>query len=624
MDYQKAGLKCGIEIHQQIDTSKLFCRCGSSMSDAARGEIVRRLRAVAGELGDIDPAALHEVTKGRRFLYKLYPNESCLVEMDEEPPGPVNQEALETSLTVSAMLGCEIPDEIQVMRKTVIDGSNTTGFQRTAMAGIDGRLMTSQGEVGITNICLEEEASQILGSDGGSAVYGLNRLCIPLVEIGTAPDIRSPEHAKETAERLGMILRSTGRVKRGIGTIRQDINISIRGGARIEVKGAQELRLISRLVEHEVSRQWKILEISERVKDVKVRPRAVDVTGIFRDHESSITKGKSIFAMDIPGFRGFLRERLTPTQTLGNEIAGYVKARIGAKGFIHNDEDLEKYGMGKHFGGLARKLKAREGDTIIIVAGDREHAEKTFRSIAERIESFKRGVPEETRRALDNGDTEYLRPLPGADRLYPETDIPPIRITPAMLRDIRKNLPEMLDDTVKRLQNEYRLGAEISRQVVMSGRSLLFERAVKAGVDPKTAASVLTSMLTSLRREGVPVDRLSEEELLEIFSFLGRNRLTKEGISSLLRARAGSPGRSLRELAAGKGKRALSSPELQKAIRKVISGHRELLKRDRPEKALMGLVMKELGGRASGREVMQALVRELKRKGKPGRKQGKA
>ncbi len=612
MDYRKLGLKCGIEIHQQLDTGKLFCRCSSAMSDSPSGRIMRKLRVVAGELGEVDRAAAREALRGKEFFYQIYPRESCLVEMDEEPPGPVNAEAMEIALMVSLLLECCIPDEVQMMRKTVLDGSNTTGFQRTAILGIDGALETSQGEVRITNVSLEEEASQILARNDKSVTYGLNRLCIPLVEIGTAPDIKSPEHAREVAEKLGMILRSTGRVRRGIGTIRQDINISVRDGARIEIKGAQELRMIPRLVENEISRQLRILEIGKKLRGMeRVKPRVAEVTDIFRDTDSDITKGKRVFAMDIPGFRGFFKEKLTPTRTLGNEIAGYVKAEIGAGGFVHNDENLEKYRMETHFERLRKRLKAKKGDTIIIVAGDRKHAEETFKAIGDRINAFRKGIPEETRRALANGDTEYLRPLPGASRMYPETDVPPVEIAPGMLEKIRRNLPEMMEDRAKRLEKTYGLSSEISRQLVRSGRTELFEEAARNGSDPRMAANVLTSMLTSLRRDGVPVGRLTGKDLLEIFAFLRKNELTKKGILDLLKARAEKPGESVEKLA---GEAGASRQEIEKAVRKAISEHRDILKRERPEKALMGLVMKELGGRASGKSVMEILVRELKRK----------
>jgi Glu-tRNA(Gln) amidotransferase subunit E-like FAD-binding protein len=268
-------LKVGLEIHQRLKTGKkLFCDCSDSFSQTEPcTEISRKLRAVPGQMGEIDPAALHEFLKDKTFRYLIYPEETCSVELDEEPPHPLNREALEIALQVAKMLDMEIPEEIHMMRKTVIDGSNTSGFQRTALIGLNGKLETSFGTVGITNLCLEEESAQIISQDKNSTTYGLNRLGIPLIEIGTAPDMKSPGQAREVAEKLGMLLRSTGKVQRGIGSIRQDVNISI-GSGRVEIKGFQDIRTIEKVINLEIKRQQKLLKTKGKVPEEtrKVNP----------------------------------------------------------------------------------------------------------------------------------------------------------------------------------------------------------------------------------------------------------------------------------------------------------------------------------------------------------------
>ncbi|MBW2995724.1 Glu-tRNA(Gln) amidotransferase subunit GatE [Candidatus Woesearchaeota archaeon] len=255
-DYKKIGFKCGLEIHQQLEDKKLFCACPTINSNAKPDiHLERRLRAVAGETGEIDIAAKYEMEKSKKFIYEADSKDTCLVEMDEEPPHPINPEAVQVALQVALMLKAKIVDEIQVMRKTVIDGSNVSGFQRTALIAYDGVIDTSQGKIHIPTICLEEEAAQKISDTKESTKYRLDRLGIPLIEIATAPDIKNPEHAKETAEKIGMILRSTGKVKRGIGTIRQDMNLSIKGRNRVELKGFQELKSIPAVLEKEVERQ---------------------------------------------------------------------------------------------------------------------------------------------------------------------------------------------------------------------------------------------------------------------------------------------------------------------------------------------------------------------------------
>lgn len=623
MDYSKIGLKCGIEIHQQLDTEhKLFCSCQARLSPSKPDtEIVRKLRAVAGELGEIDIAALSEFLKGREFVYKAYPEESCLVESDEEPPHELNREALDVTLTIAELLRCEIPEEIHLMRKTVLDGSNTSGFQRTAIVGINGKLTTSFGKVGITNLCIEEEAAQILGREENRVTYGLDRLGIPLVEIGTSPDIHSPEQAKEVAEKLGMIVRSTGKAKRGIGTIRQDVNISIGGGARIEIKGAQELRMLPKLVENEALRQKNLLKIKKELKEKgfkPVKPRMVHVSHIFKGSKSKITKNKATYAILIPGFAGFLEKNLTPTRTLGNEIANHVKVKSELEGIIHSDEDLEKYKLSKEFETLRKRMKAKRGDTLIIAVGEKDQVKKTMDIVCERINQLAKGVPKEVRRDLETGDTEYTRPLPGAARLYPETDIRPIKITDEMLREIRKNLPELIEERETRMKKEIKRKAKISdeiiNQIVKMGRKETFDKLVKSGFDPKTVSSVLTSTLRYLeKKEGVNISKLNDSHFLETFRSLKAGKIPKEAIPEILKEFAKHPGETIENVLKKLGMEAVSKDDLRLIVQKIIMENPNLSKDPREKKILLGLVMRKVRGRADARKVIEIIDEEMEK-----------
>jgi len=281
LDYKKLNFKCGIEIHQQLDTKKLFCNCPSLIRDDKPDIVIKRkLRPSAGESGEVDVAALHEFKRGKQFIYQAYSDTTCLVELDEEPPHDVNKEALEIALQVALMLNAKIVDKICFMRKTVIDGSNTAGFQRTALIAADGFIETSKGKVRIDIICLEEEAAKIIKRAEKEDIYNLSRLGIPLIEIATAPDIKDPEHCKEVAEKIGMILRSTNRVKRGLGTIRQDVNLSVKNKARVEIKGFQDLRNMPRIIENEVKRHLKLIEKGQEPKN-EVRKANKDLTTSF-------------------------------------------------------------------------------------------------------------------------------------------------------------------------------------------------------------------------------------------------------------------------------------------------------------------------------------------------------
>jgi Glu-tRNA(Gln) amidotransferase subunit E-like FAD-binding protein len=267
MDYTKVGFKCGLEIHGQLDVGKLFCECPAVLrKDKPDFTVNRKLRAMAGETGKIDVAAAHAQAKGLSYIYEGYNSTTCLVELDEEPPHTINQEALDAALTIATLLHCEIPNYVQVMRKTVVDGSNTSGFQRTALVGLNGELETPSGKVTIMSISIEEDAARRTSEDKTSVTYRLDRLGIPLIEIVTGPDIKTPEQAKEVALSIGRLLRATGKAMRGIGTIRQDVNVSIKGHTRIELKGFQDLRSMPGIIKSEISRQNDILYKKEKIE----------------------------------------------------------------------------------------------------------------------------------------------------------------------------------------------------------------------------------------------------------------------------------------------------------------------------------------------------------------------
>jgi Glu-tRNA(Gln) amidotransferase subunit E-like FAD-binding protein len=282
LDYQKLGFKCGLEIHQQLETHKLFCNCSSIVHDKNPKIIAKRkLKAVVGETGEIDAAAAHEQDKAKLMIYEGCEDSYCLVELDEEPPHNVNMEAVEIAIQVSKLLHMDLVDEILFMRKTVVDGSNVSGFQRTALIGIDGYIETTKGKVDVPLLCLEEEAAKkIESNDKNSLIYRLDRLGVCLLEIATDASIKDPEHAKECAEIIGMILRSTGKVKRGIGTIRQDVNVSIKGGVRVEVKGFQDLKSIPKVVDYEIKRQIDCIN-KKKVLNKEVRKAEPDFTTSF-------------------------------------------------------------------------------------------------------------------------------------------------------------------------------------------------------------------------------------------------------------------------------------------------------------------------------------------------------
>lgn len=508
------GFKCGIEIHQQLDTHKLFCSCPSILrEDTPQIVVHRKMRTVAGEMGEIDKAAMSEFLKNKEIIYQAYNDTNCLVELDEEPPHRINEEGLIIALKFCLLVNARIVDNIQVMRKTVIDGSNTSGFQRTALIGYDGKISTSLGDVKITSICIEEDAARKISEMENEITYRVDRLGIPLIEITTDTSVLNPQHAKEVAEKIGTILR-TLKVKRGIGTIRQDVNVSIEGGARIEIKGCQELNLIPKILEHEIKRQEILIAVKEElntrignIKPPKQKENFTNLHEIFRNTEckiikDAIEKGKVCFGVKLMNFAGLLGSKfcsISKEPRLGKEISQYVKTGTKLKGLFHSDE-LPNYGISEDEIKETRKiLNCSESDAFILITGDKEDVLKGLKIALERAENALLGVPEETRKASDE-ETEYMRPLPGASRMYPETDVPMIEINKNFIENVRKNLPELLDSKFDRYYSL--VGKELANQLIHSKISNIFDKFVEGfKVKPSIIASILLSTPKEIKKK---------------------------------------------------------------------------------------------------------------------------
>ncbi|MFB6151759.1 MAG: Glu-tRNA(Gln) amidotransferase subunit GatE, partial [Haloarculaceae archaeon] len=479
-DYDDLGLVAGLEIHQQLDTeTKLFCECPTTLRDPEDSErtFTRYLHPTKSELGEIDEAALEESVVDREFEYRSY-DTTCLVEEDDEPPHRVDEEAMSVALEIAQLLDASVVDQIHVMRKIVVDGSNTSGFQRTMRVAGDGAIETPGGEVRIDDLMLEEESAQRVAETDRGVRYSLDRLGIPLVEIGTKPDVSTPEQARAAAERIGMLLRSTGHVKRGLGTIRQDVNVSIADGARVEIKGVQSLEDIDDIVRNEVRRQVELLEVADelRERDAAVGD-PVDVSDVFADTDSGVIEGAlsgggKAMAVRLAGFDGLVGREIQPDRRLGTELADHA-GRHGAGGIFHTDE-LPAYGVTeREVEALREAVDAGPEDAVALVADDPETAELAVEAAADRAEAAIEGVPEETRDANDDGTTSYLRPLPGAARMYPETDVPPVEPDPAEVTE-----PELLTEKVERYRDEHGLDAGLAEQVAYGEHMPLFERVV--------------------------------------------------------------------------------------------------------------------------------------------------
>ena len=581
-------MMCGLEIHQRLAGRKLFCSCmppeaGDASAAAAKAQapspvgaagaramaapaspaggfekFTRRLHTVRSELGEVDAASAAEASRSRTFSYSAPLPSSCLVETDEEPPHPVSPGALHATLTICALMSSEPVDVLHVMRKNVIDGSNTSGFQRTAIAGIGGSIVTPSGKLPIQAICIEEESAGIMEGKDGMPQYDLSRLGIPLVEIATSPDLHSGKEAQEAALAIGTLLRKTGMVSRGIGTIRQDLNISTPKGARVEIKGVQDLSSIALTVDLEVQRQEKLMailgEAKSRLGGKLTLESIFDVTDTFSGTAcqmvSKALHGKArALALPLPSYAGLLGAEISPNRRFGSELADYARA-FGVKGLIHSDESMEKYGFSDdEISELRMALSLGEKDAFIMVVADEKKARAALSAAFARATNF--SITEETRRANPNGTSSYMRPLPGRARMYPETDVAPVPITQEMLEEA-EDAAEAIGASEKETKEALTsINDELAAQL-SSAKGLLshspshksraatpelsvYMAAMEAGLDTKLAASAITNTLQSLKREGTDTRALDEERLLSALSACQQGVFARAAMQDILR-----------------------------------------------------------------------------------------
>ncbi|MBI5226159.1 Glu-tRNA(Gln) amidotransferase subunit GatE [Candidatus Micrarchaeota archaeon] len=630
LDLQKLGFKSGIEIHQRLATrEKLFCRCPAAIQDEApvSGTLLRKLRAVAGELGVVDPAAAFEAARHKTFTYQLIAENACLVEQDEEPPAGLNKQALNMALTVSKMLNAQALDEIHVMRKMVADGSATSAFQRTALVALNGRIQTSLGDVAIPTICIEEESSGIVSRESDSVIYRLDRLGIPLIEIATDASLQSGAHVAETAEKIGRLLRSAGFAQRGLGTIRQDINVSIAGGTRVEIKGAQQLEDLAALAENEALRQHHLLQIAAELKRRGVNntqtdaqknaqtgaehrtqenPHGVGKVAFGKPHGVShhfkkaksflsqpIAEGKAVaMAIKLLFCKGLLGREIMPNHRFGTELSDYAKSKTGIKGIIHCDEDPTKYGLTpEDFKLISKELDCIEDDGWAIVVADELNAVKALHAVFDRCYTLE--IPKETRKA-EGQVSHFMRPLPGAARMYPETDVLPVVVTGAHVDGL-----ELPKTTEERIANYIAKGLapDMADRLVKSSEWELFDQLTKGSggtnstnaadgtnaknADAKTVAWLLLEVKPTLRRAGVDVN-IPQERMAAVLRLFSQGYITRAAVPDVLTLVAKEPNEhDAQKLAKAANLLRIRGTDLEKLCREHQNSFPDIIKRYR-------------------------------------------
>jgi len=652
-DFRNIGFKCGLETHQQLLTDqKLFCQCHAVKKPGTPdAEILRHMRPTLSELGVYDGAALMEYKTKKDVVYQLFKQDTCTYEMDDTPPFHVNEKALDIGIIIAKMLNCSIVDEIHISRKQYLDGSIPTGFQRTAIIGVEGWLPLGIGDrkIRIIQLAVEEDSCREISDHLHTITFRTDRLSWPLIESVTYPDMHTPTEAAIGAWQVGRLLRSSYLIRRGIGSVRQDVNVSVTGGTRIEIKGVPKIPFIPSLTANEALRQKSLLELIVRAKDlglsrdiIEQNWRTADVTEKVKSNltssaPDSILNAPQIYACRIAGFRDLLRHQTQPEITFASEIAGRIRV-------IACIDDLPNFSHELHvpmpttlegrpvaFGNssvashtmlpdetwknLRELLECGENDAVAMAWGNPTDLVTALNEIMIRCQEAVEIIPGETRQAFSDGTTDFERILPGADRMYPDTDSPPIPISPERLEKLSMRVPERSwEKEVRYLK--LGLNMELSQDLSVSARSSLFDRIVKEipGIDPVAAAVTLTHTYKSLRREDNDPTSIPEDKIFDLFKGLADDLYTEDAVPSILAWLAGHPDLSVTDAIAATGLGRINGDELRKETDRILSSATipEILNPPKRKRYVAGILMDELRGRAKWHEIESAIDDWLK------------
>ncbi|MDW0191277.1 MAG: Glu-tRNA(Gln) amidotransferase subunit GatE [Nitrososphaeraceae archaeon] len=620
-------LNVGLEIHQQLGSkNKLFCDCKINDSNEYDFTFKRNLRPTQSEMGSYDQAALFESKKIKTVKYQSSKNANCLIESDEEPPKMVNNEALEFVLTISLALNCTIEDELHVMRKIVIDGSNTTGFQRTILVGRNGFLEVEGVRVGIQSVCLEEDAARIINEDkreDENKGYSLDRLGIPLIEIALEPISDSPIFVTNVAQTVGRLLRSTKKVTRGLGSIRQDVNISTEDGPVVEVKGVQQLSQLPLVIEYERKRQDALNQIANELKKRKIDESSfidhvTDVTQLLSKSSSKVVKkiltGDTRFtAFVLRGFKGLLSFEPYPAIRLGKELGDLVKV-YGIGGIFHSDE-LPNYGITpEDVESISAVLRMDKNDAFVLIGGPTKLVNTVLFELFTRIKKAFSGVVPETRSARLDGVTVFSRPKPGASRMYPETDIPYISIDKRKLKQLSQDTPQPWNEIIDQICKKYNINKTLAENIFDSKYFTLFEKIVShTSISPSFVISKLTEDLVSMEREGYDSSILSEDVLFCLFTELDNSRITKESIPLVIEKLLKNESMDVDEIISSFGTESISEEYVDETISKIIHENATVISQKGLDSVglLMGRCMEVLRGKIDGEKVNKKLIAKL-------------
>jgi len=614
-DYSTVGFRSGLEIHQQLLTGKkLFCRCPAGRySDVYDAEILRHMRPTLSELGEYDGTALMEFKTKKEIIYRINRETVCTYEMDDTPPFMINEEALDIALSVAMLYNLNLVDELHIARKQYLDGSIPTGFQRTTIVGVDGWIPYKGRKIRIVQLGLEEDSCREVSDAGHKRVYLTDRLGTPLIETVTGADMVTPYEVAEVAQVCRRLARSTGRVRTGIGAAREDVNVSVEGGTRVEIKGVPRIPRIPLLTYNEAMRQWNLLRLRDELLRRGITPEtfsseARDVTKTlagtgFNPLREALATGLLAKCVVLRGFKGLLNWQTQTNTHFSREISDRVRViacLTTLPNIIHSDSPSETISSFE-WQTLRRVMKAGRDDTLVVVWGDAQDAGTGASEIAIRAREATIGIPSETRQALRDGTNGFERILPGPDRMYPDTDLPPKKVTEERLEIIKRTLPVPVWIR-ENWYEEIGVPADLLQALALSPFSALFESMVKEWkLDPAAVSVALVHFPRRLKKKGLDVTGLDERCLRRIFGLYRDKKISIDGIMLLM-------GKAVKgQVLPGDDEFKAASPEEIEAEIGRSSALMRKIKIHNPEKKdhiLMGLVMSALRGRAEGAAVL--------------------
>jgi len=539
-DYKRVGFKSGLEVHQQLLTrSKLFCRCPAGIyndHDDYDAEVIRHMRPTLSEMGVYDGTALMEFRTRKEITYRINNRTACTYEVDDTPPFPIDQEALQIAIRIALAARMNVVGEAHIIRKQYLDGSIPTGFQRSAIISVDGELQLKNKKVRLIQLSLEEDSCREVSDIGHKRIYNTDRLGMPLIETVTYPDCLTPDELAEAAEYIRFLNRSTGMVRIGMGAAREDVNVSCEGGNRAEIKGVAHIKWIPELSHNEAFRQYALLNIRGKLRKLVANPASWNLTSReisenekqfhFAPVRAALDRGEKVMAINLPGCKGILSHFTQPGYIFADEISDRLKviACIEKPNMIHSEE-MGEFSFTGLFPEVAIWLSAAPDDAQIILWGPEADIPTAVETVEERIRMAFEGVPNETRQAREDGTTGFERVLPGRDRMYPDTDSQPIPVTSALLERLASDLPADVAMRYRQLKDwhipedtwHFLLGKNMVQLIERIGDDL--------GFDHREVGILIGHRFRHLVRRDKLADGFSYERLYDMFAFLKKEKL---------------------------------------------------------------------------------------------------